>query len=59
MRYMIVGEGPAKVVVDTPFKITSDTSTKQVVTKKQSEDYRVVYNKRVIVDNFSTVPYGF
>ena len=59
MRDMIVGEGPAKVIVDIPFKITRDTSTKQVVTKQQSKDYRIVYNKRVIVDNFNTIPYGF
>ena len=59
MRDMIVGDGPAKVAVDIPFKITRDTSTKQVVTKQQSKDYRIVYNKRVIVDNFNTIPYGF
>ena len=59
MRDMIFGEGPAKVVVDIPFKITRDTSMKQVVTKQQSKDYRIVYNKRVIVDNFNTIPYGF
>ena len=59
MRDMIVGKGPAKVVVDILFKITRDTSTKQVVTKQQSKDDSVVYNKQVIVDNCNTVTYGF
>ena len=56
---MVIGVGPSKVSVNIPYKITRDTSTKQVVTKRQSKDYRVVYNKRVVIDNFNTVPYGF
>ena len=59
MKDMVIGVGEPKVSVDIPFKITRDTSTKQVITKQQHKDYRVVYNKRVIVDNFNTVPYGF
>ena len=59
MRDMVVGVGPAKVSVDIPFKITRDTSTKQIITKQQHKDYRVVYNKRVIIDNFNTIPYDY
>lgn len=56
---MVTGVGPSKVSVNIPYNITRNTNTKQVVTKRQSKDYRVVYNKRVVVDNFNTVPYGF
>ena len=51
---MVIDEGQPKVSVNTPFKITRDTSTKQVVTRELHKDYRIVYNKRVIVDNFDS-----
>ena len=56
---MVKGEGPETVSIDIPFKIVRDTKVKNVLTRSETKDYRVVYNKRVIVDNFDTVPYGF
>ena len=38
------------VCVDIPFKITRNTRTKEIQTKRMKKDYRVVYNKRVIED---------
>ena len=49
----------AKVTVDIPFKITRDKKKKKIVTKRMKKDYRVVYNKRVITENYGTVPYGY
>ena len=49
----------AKVTVDMPFKITRDKKEKDIVTKRMKKDYRVVYNKRVITENYETVPYGY
>ena len=48
-----------KVTVDIPFKITRDKKEKNIVTKKMKKDYRVVYNKRVITENYGTLPYGY
>ena len=45
--------------VDMPFKITRDKKEKNIVTKKMKKDYRVVYNKRVITENYETLPYGY
>ena len=49
----------AKVTVDMPFKITRDKKEKNIVTKKMKKDYRLVYDKRVITENYETLPYGF
>ena len=49
----------AKVTVDIPFKITRDKKQKKIITKRMKKDYRVVYNKRVITENYGTLPYGY
>ena len=48
-----------KVTVDIPFKITRDKKNKKIITKRMKKEYRVVYNKRVVTDNYGTVPYGY
>ena len=49
----------AKVTVDNPFKITRDKKNKKIITKRSKKDYQIVYNKRVVKENYGTVPYGY
>ena len=54
-----VSEEEKKVTIDMPFKIIRNRKEKSIVTKKMKKDYRVVYNKRVVKENYETVPYGY
>ena len=56
---MVKGVGPEKISVDIPFKIIRDTKEKSVKTRRECKNYRIVYTKRVIVNNFNTFPCGF
>ena len=48
-----------KVTVDNPFQITRDKKNKKIITKGTKKDYQIVYNKRVVKENYGTVPYGY
>ena len=53
------GYNEEKVTLVNPHKITRDKKEKNIVTKKMKKDYRIVYNKRVITENYGTLPYGY
>ena len=57
--YVIDGARHEKVTITIPHKITRDKKEKNIVTKRTKKDYRVIYNKRVVKENYETVPYGY
>ena len=47
------------ITIDIPHKIVRDTKEKDIITKSETKDCRIVYSKRRIVNSFETLPYGF
>ena len=53
-------ESPSKVIVVTnPNKISRDKYDHVLYNRAESKQYRVVYNKRAILDTLDTLPYGY
>ncbi|XP_072039103.1 uncharacterized protein [Amphiura filiformis] len=48
-----------KVTVTDPRKIVRNVQTKNIETRVFKKDYRVVFDKRWIVNGFETFPYGY
>lgn len=58
VKCMITGKGKDCVTVVDENKIARNPSTGHVISKRESKDYRIVFDKRVIKEGFCTVPYG-
>ncbi|KAI8493257.1 hypothetical protein Bbelb_292610 [Branchiostoma belcheri] len=56
---MVVGDSPESVDVVNDHKIVRDKKSKKVLSKREVKKYRVAYDKRVIQEDFNTLPYGY
>ncbi|KAL4219797.1 hypothetical protein ACF0H5_020209 [Mactra antiquata] len=53
-------EPPSKIIVVTnPSKISRDKYNNVLYNRTENKQYRVVYDKRVILENYDTLPYGY
>ena len=59
MFQMVHNIGPRNAQVIDPYKISRNKKTMNIETKEEKKFYQVVYTKRVQVQNFDTLPYGY
>ncbi|XP_066279615.1 uncharacterized protein [Branchiostoma lanceolatum] len=59
MKDMVTDRSTDSVDIVDEHKIVRDKKTKKILSKRQVKRYRLVYDKRVIQDDFNTLPYGY
>ena len=55
------GEQPPSktIIVTNPSKISREKFNNVLYNREENKQYRVVYDKRVILNDYSTLPYGY
>ncbi|XP_072051701.1 uncharacterized protein [Amphiura filiformis] len=59
VRGLKSGEQEERVTVTDPHRIVRNVKTKNIESRVSKKDYRVVFDKRWIVNGFETLPYGY
>ena len=59
VRDMVTNAKKENITVTDEHKIARDQKNNRIITSRQTKDYRIVFDKRVITNNFNTVPYGY
>ena len=59
LQELVQSKEEKEELVRESHKSVRDTKTKQILSKPQVKRYPVVYNKRIRLDNYDTIQYGY
>ena len=60
MKKMVCSLDPtATVTVENTNKITRDAKRRKIINKREKKIYKMIYDKRIVKKDFTTLPYGF
>ena len=59
IKDMVLGSWDDIITVCDDFKIVRDRKTSNLLTTSQQKQYQIVFDKRVVKSDLSTVPYGY
>ena len=56
---MVLNDGTKKVTVTNPQKISRDSRKRKLYNREENKEYKIVYTKRVVKSDLTTLPYGY
>lgn len=58
IKHMVERDTKRRVTVSNDWKIARDTKRMEIITRTEEKDYKIVFDKRVLREDLTSIPYG-